>query len=63
MAALSLLEALADVPDPRSRHGRAHPLAAILARTGLALLRGCQGPVAIASPAATTAPRWPTPWA
>src|SRR4051794_41262314 len=48
MAALSLLDALADVPDPRSRHGRVHPLPAILALTVLAMLRGCQGPVAIA---------------
>lgn len=48
MAALSLLEVLAEVPDPRSRHGRIHPLAAILALTVLAMLRGCKGPVAIA---------------
>jgi hypothetical protein len=48
MAALSLLEALADVPDPRSRHGRIHSLAAILALTVLAMVRGCRGPVAIA---------------
>ena len=31
MAALSLLECLAEVPDPRSRHGRRHLLTAILA--------------------------------
>jgi hypothetical protein len=48
MAALSLLEALAQVPDPRSRHGRVHPLPAVLALTVLAMLRGCKGPVAIA---------------
>jgi len=48
MAPLSLLEALADVPDPRSRHGRRHPLLAILALTVLAMLRGCKGPTAIA---------------
>ena len=48
MAALSLLEALAEVPDPRSRHGRIHPLPAILALTVLAMLRGCKGPVAVA---------------
>ena len=48
MATLSLLEALADVPDPRSRHGRRHPLAALLALTVLAMLRGCRGPTAIA---------------
>jgi hypothetical protein len=48
MDALSLLEVLAEVPDPRSRHGRVHPLPAILALTVLAMLRGCRGPVAIA---------------
>lgn len=48
MPPLSLLEALADVPDPRSRHGRRHPLVAILSLTVLAMLRGCQGPTAIA---------------
>jgi hypothetical protein len=48
MAPLSLLEALADVPDPRSRHGRRHPLHALLALTVLAMLRGCKGPTAIA---------------
>src|SRR5688500_7176725 len=48
MAALSLIEVLAQVPDPRSRHGRIHPLPAILALTVLAMLRGCKGPVAIA---------------
>jgi hypothetical protein len=47
MASLSLLEALADVPDPRSRHGRRHPLLAILTLTVLAMLRGCKGPTAI----------------
>lgn len=47
MASLSLLEALAHVPDPRSRHGRRHPLTAILALTVLAMLRGCRGPTAI----------------
>lgn len=47
MAPLSLLEVLADVPDPRSRHGRRHPFVAILALTVLAMLRGAKGPVAI----------------
>jgi hypothetical protein len=47
MPPLSLLEALADVPDPRSRHGRRHPLSALLSLTVLALLRGCKGPTAI----------------
>jgi predicted transposase YbfD/YdcC len=48
MAPLSLLEVMADVPDPRSRHGRRHPLVALLALTVLAMLRGCKGPTAIA---------------
>jgi hypothetical protein len=48
MAALSLIEILAEVPDPRSRHGRRHPLSAILALVVFAMLRGCKGPVAIA---------------
>jgi predicted transposase YbfD/YdcC len=48
MPALSLIDALAEVPDPRSRHGRFHPLPAVLALTVLAMLRGCKGPVAIA---------------
>jgi hypothetical protein len=47
MAPLSLLEALADVPDPRSPHGTRHPLLAILALTVLAMLHGCKGPRAI----------------
>jgi DDE family transposase len=42
MAALSLVEVLAEVPDPRSRHGRIHPLPAILALTVLAMLHGCR---------------------
>lgn len=48
MATLSLLEVLAEVPDPRSRHGRRHPLPAVLALVVLAMLRGSKGPVAIA---------------
>jgi len=48
MAALSLIEVLAAVPDPRSRRGRRHPLSAILALVVLAMLRGSKGPVAIA---------------
>ena len=47
MVGLSLLEILAEVPDPRSRHGRRHPLAAILSLVVLAMLRGCKGPTAI----------------
>jgi hypothetical protein len=48
MATLSLLEALADVPDPRSRHGRRHPLVAVLSLVVLAMLRGNKGLTAIA---------------
>jgi hypothetical protein len=48
MAEVSLLEALADMPDPRSRRGRRHPLPAVLALVVLAMLRGCKGPAAIA---------------
>lgn len=47
MSPLSLLDALADVPDPRGRNGRRHPLLAILSLTVLAMLRGCKGPTAI----------------
>lgn len=45
---LSLLEVLAQVPDPRSRHGRRHPLVAILALTVVAMLTGAKGYEAIA---------------
>ncbi len=48
MATLSLLQALADVPDPRSRHGRRHPLVAVLSLVVLAMLRGNKGLTAIA---------------
>jgi DDE_Tnp_1-associated/Transposase DDE domain len=48
MAALTLLDVLQDVPDPRSRHGRRHPLHALLTLIVLAMLRGCKGPCAIA---------------
>jgi hypothetical protein len=51
MAPLSLFDALAEVPDPRSRHGGRHPLLAILSVTVLAMLRGCKGPTAIAEAA------------
>lgn len=47
MAQPSLLEVLEAVPDPRSRHGRFHPLSAILSLTVLAMLHGCKGPTAI----------------
>src|SRR3954453_14915591 len=44
----SLLAFLADVPDPRSRHGRRHPLTAMLAHACCAILCGCRGYAAIA---------------
>jgi DDE_Tnp_1-associated/Transposase DDE domain len=40
MPALSLVEALAEVPDPRSPHGRIHPLPAVLSLVVLGLLLG-----------------------
>ena len=40
--ALSLVEELARVPDPRSRKGRRHPLTAILSLTVVATLAGCK---------------------
>ena len=39
----SLLEVLSQVPDPRSRHGRRHPLSAILALAVVAMLSGAKG--------------------
>ena len=47
-APLSLLEALAQIPDPRSRHGRRHPLPAILSLAVLAMLSGAKSYQAIA---------------
>src|SRR3954462_11412839 len=44
----SLLAFLADVPDPRDRSGRRHPLAAMLAHACCAVLCGCRGYAAIA---------------
>ncbi len=46
--ALSLVEELATVPDPRSRKGRIHPLVAILSLTVVATLAGCKSLEAIA---------------
>jgi hypothetical protein len=40
---LSLLEVLSQVPDPRSRHGRRHPLSAILGLALVAMLSGAKG--------------------
>src|SRR5207248_2024504 len=45
---LSLLAALAEVPDPRSRHGRRHPLSAILSLAVVAMLSGAKSYQAIA---------------
>src|SRR6267378_1161810 len=45
---LSLLDVLAQVPDPRSRHGRRHPLTAILGLAVLAMLSGAKSYQAIA---------------
>jgi hypothetical protein len=47
-APLSLLEALADIPDPRNCQGVCHPLSAILALAVLAMLTGARGYSAIA---------------
>jgi DDE family transposase len=46
-AAASLLSFLAQVPDPRSRQGRQHPLSAILAVACCAILCGARGYTAI----------------
>lgn len=48
MAALSLFEALARLPDPRSRHGRIHPFPAMIGLIVLAMLMGRTGPNGIA---------------
>jgi hypothetical protein len=47
-SSLALLEALAQVPDPRGRNGRRHPLSAILGLAVLAMLTGCKSYSAIA---------------
>jgi hypothetical protein len=44
----SLLSFLAAVPDPRSRHGRQHPLSAILALVCCAIMCGAKGYTAVA---------------
>jgi hypothetical protein len=43
MAPLTLADVLADVPDPRSPHGRIHPLPAVLSLVVLSLLMGRRG--------------------
>jgi DDE_Tnp_1-associated len=43
----SLLAYLAEVPDPRSRHGRRHPLAAILGLVCCAIMAGAKSYAAI----------------
>jgi DDE family transposase len=48
MAALSLSEALAMVPDPRQRRGLRHPLTAVLSLTVVAILAGMRNLEAIA---------------
>jgi hypothetical protein len=48
MERLSLVEALASVPDPRKRRGRRHPLTAVLSLTVVAVLAGCKSLEAIA---------------
>jgi hypothetical protein len=40
MAARTLFDILAEMPDPRGRHGRIHPLPAVLGLVALALLMG-----------------------
>jgi hypothetical protein len=47
-APLSLLDALAQIPDPRHLRGRRHPLSAILTLAVLAMLTGCKSYAAIA---------------
>src|SRR4051812_48370509 len=43
----SLLSFLAEIPDPRSRHGRRHPLTAILALVCCAIMSGAKSYAAI----------------
>lgn len=45
---LSLVEALALVPDPRDPRGRHHPLVAVLSLAAVAMLAGCKSLQAIA---------------
>src|SRR3954465_10067641 len=43
----SLLSFLAEIPDPRSRHGRRHPFTAILALACCAIMSGAKSYAAI----------------
>jgi hypothetical protein len=45
---LSLLDVLADIPDPRHRRGIRHPLSALLGLAVLGMLTGCSSYAAIA---------------
>jgi hypothetical protein len=47
VANLGLLQFLGEIPDPRSRHGRQHPLSAVLALACCAILCGCRSYAAI----------------
>ena len=40
MPPCTLFDALATLPDPRGRHGRVHPLPAVMGLVALALLMG-----------------------
>jgi len=48
MAARTLFDVLADMPDPRGRHGRIHPLPAVLGLVALAMLMGRTSLIGIA---------------
>jgi hypothetical protein len=48
MAARTLFDLLAEMPDPRGRHGRIHPLPAVLGLVALAMLMGRTSLIGIA---------------
>jgi hypothetical protein len=48
MPSLTLFDALAEMPDPRSRHGRIHPLPAVSGLVALAMLMGRTSLIGIA---------------
>ena len=58
----SLLVALASVPDPRSAHGRRHPLGAILALAVCGMLCGDGASMPWPNGGETRTVPWPTPW-